>query len=237
LKEIERLEAKLTNETRKTRITSMLFSKLAPLVGNPESPKEIVEKIGQELMNLCQQQETIDELATLCERLKNDKQRLNEQKNHLRKQLSVQSQIVLIGKSIERARCTTVRELQSIGQEFGFGNSDEVSLRSVVIVTVLVRLFMKIDKGSVSDNENWCWLSGNRIATLRKQLAEAAKLLASKQKENATMAKQTEELRQQFKQDQAKIEEYQKSTAFLRDESEKLNEELSAVVDFETPEC
>jgi chromosome segregation ATPase len=244
--EIEDLERQLAAEQRKTKIASTIFSKMAPLVGNADTPKEILEQVGQLYQEMTRFRGQCNELKALepvCERLKEERQALQEQIQQLKQRFIAYERKAGAGKAIERAWLSGIQELRTIGQQFGF-QPPEIPLRSVIISVVLARRLAKIESGTVPDNRNWWWLSKNQWQPLKAHLCQASDQLASLRQEHTALSTQLAELTQQARDVEQrrreldiKSTEYEQSMTFLREQIKELNEELSSLIDFETYEA
>jgi chromosome segregation ATPase len=238
--QMEELEKNLAKAVRKSRIASGLFAKIAILVGNPGSPKDIVRNVGalyQEMTDLRKQTQHIPELESVVGDLKRENEELKVTIQRLKQQLSASTCKIVIGQAIEQARKTAVRDLIVLGQQFGLLR-EEPPLRSVIITVILGLRLGKFEKGFVADTRNWWWLSRNTTAKLCKKLSKSAELLTNLQEQNASLSATVDRLTKEATNIEAanrdigtKAGEYGQSIQFLRGEIKRLNEELSSLIE------
>jgi chromosome segregation ATPase len=243
--QIEELESNLAKATRKNKIASGVFTKIAALVGNPDSPKEILRNVGvlyQEMTELRKGSQRITELESACDTLKREKEELTDNIQRLKQMISASAHKLAIGKAIEQARRIAVQDLTVIGREFG-SSRDEVPFRSVILTIIIGIRLRKLEKEFTKDTRNWWWLSRNRTTKLSKNLMKSAGLLKTLQEQNVTLSAEVKKLSKETLDVgvmkgsiDAKAIEYEQSVQFLRAEIKSLNEELASLIDPETYE-
>jgi chromosome segregation ATPase len=238
--EIGELERNLAKAVRKNKIASGLFAKIATLVGNPESPKDIVRNVGvlyQEMTELRKQTQRIAELESVVGDLKQANEDFTGTVQKLNQQLSAAARKLRIGQAIERARKAAVTDLRVVGKTFGLPGED-IPLRSVIITVILGMRLRRLERDYVADTRNWWWLSKNTTAKLCKHVMKSGELLINLQEQNAGLTGAVEKLSKEATDTEAskrglgsQAGEYEQSVQFLRTEIKRLNEELSSLIE------
>ena len=243
----EELEHRLASEMKKTRIASRLFSKIAEMVGNPETPKEVVRgvvELYQENQEWQKQGKELEKEKLACDGIRQENAHLSDELKSLTKRFEVQNSKLKISMSIEQARKKNALYIATVASRFGFG-SGEIPFRSIIVTVLIARRLARYQRGSVAveDSRNWWWLGANiaeqldahmikastTLHTTQDQNKELTELLAKSQKENHDMKALNDEYVQ-------KLKESEKSNKFLHSEIRNLNDELSSLVDLETYE-
>ena len=241
----EELEQTLANEMKKTKIASRLFSKIAELVGNPETPKEVVRgvvELYKENQEWHRKRKALEKEKESCEGIREDNSRLSSELKCLQKRVQLQLTKLKISESIEQARKKNAQYITTVASRFGFG-SEETPLRAVITTILIARRLSRYQLGSsaVEDGRSWWWLGATQAERLEAHMLNSSTTLSNVQEDNKTLtealSKAREEngnlksLNDEYTQ---KLKESEESNKFLHSEIRNLNDELSSLVDADT---